>query len=430
MFKRVRGTQDILPPGYGQAGQDSCLWQGVEAIARRTFSLYGYREIRTPVLENAALFNRSLGESTEIVQKQMLEVKHAKDDLVLRPEGTASVVRAYLENNLDKNKDTSKLYYLGPMFRAERPQKGRLRQFHHIGIEAIGSLSPYLDIEVISLSDSLLKALGVNNYQICLNSLGCPDDKARLARDLRQRLKAKLPKLCFDCRGRFNRNIFRILDCKNPACREIVNDLKMGQDYLCPECAAHFRQITDGLSAINVRYKLSYSLVRGLDYYTRTVFEIKHAQLGAQDALGAGGRYDTLVGQLGGRECGAIGVAFGVERILLVKGPAAAVKGRGLVYIITLGEKADKKGIELLHSLRVNNIPADMDYAGRSLKAKMRQANESGARFCVIIGEDELVKGNLSLKDMDSGEQSNIADNQLLKHLLSSDPGLLVSNNL
>ncbi|MGD9014941.1 MAG: histidine--tRNA ligase [Candidatus Omnitrophota bacterium] len=413
MIKHVRGTQDILP-------QDSCSWQKIEEVARRFFSLYGYQEIRTPILEEAALFNRSLGETTEIIQKQMFKVAHNKDHLVLRPEGTASVIRAYLENNLDKQKAIAKLYYFGPMFRAERPQKGRLRQFHHLGIEAIGSLSPQLDIEVISLTDRLLKELGINKYQIQLNSLGCAKDKLRLSQELRKRLKDRLAKFCLDCQNRFKRNIFRVLDCKNLACQKLVSQLDLKQNYLCTDCKEHFQKVISGLKLINFSFQLSPFLVRGLDYYTRTVFEIKHTQLGAQDALGAGGRYDNLVEQLGGKGCGAIGFAFGIERILLVGGTRPRVKDKDLIFLIALGEPAEQRAAELLHNLRSHNMLADMDYASRSLKGQLRQANDLGARFCVIIGEDELSKGTFSLKDMVSGVQKEVKQGDLLKALSDS----------
>lgn len=414
MIKRVRGSQDILP-------QDSYSWQEIEEIARRFFSLYNYQEIRIPILEEASLFSRSLGETTEIIQKQMFHVQRDKDDIVLRPEGTAGVVRAYLENNLDKQNATTKFYYFGPMFRAERPQKGRLRQFHHLGIEAIGSLSPQLDIEVISLSERLLKELGITKFKILLNSLGCAKDKAKLAQGLHKQLKNKLSKLCPDCQNRFNRNIFRMLDCKNPACQRLVSQLDLKQDYLCPSCQAHLEAVIEGLESINLSYQLSPFLVRGLDYYTRTVFEIRHSQLGAQDAIGAGGRYDNLVEQLGGRKGGAIGIAFGVERILLARDSRPKMGSKQLIYIITLGQEADKKGAQLLHNLRTNNIFADMDYLERSLKAKLRQANESGAKYCIIIGEDELAKGKFSLKDMVSGEQRDISEKDLINQLTIND---------
>jgi histidyl-tRNA synthetase len=410
MFKHVRGTQDILP-------SNSCSWQEIEEIARRIFSLYSYKEIRTPILEDASLFNRSLGETTEIIQKQMFAVQHNKDRLVLRPEGTASVVRAYLENNLDKQKSIAKFYYLGPMFRAERPQKGRLRQFHHLGIEAIGSLSPQLDIEVISLGNRILEELGIKKFTILVNSLGCANDKAKLARQLRSKLKNVLTKLCPDCQNRFRRNIFRILDCKNPSCRKIINNLDLKHNYLCSACSTHLKKVIQGLESINVNFQLYPSLVRGLDYYTRTVFEIRHSQLGAQDSLGAGGRYDNLIEQLGGRSCPAVGFAFGLERILLVRQAKPKNRTKELIYIITLGEEADKKGSLLLHNLRSNQIFSDMDYAQRSLKAKMRRANELGARYCLIIGENELKKNIVILKNMTSGEQKEVPEAELLNQL-------------
>jgi len=410
MVKRVRGTQDILP-------QDSCSWQDIEEVARGIFPLYGYQEIRTPILEEASLFNRSLGANTEIVQKQMFEIRRQKDHLVLRPEGTAPIVRAYLENNLDKKKAVTKLYYFGPMFRAERPQKGRLRQFYHLGIEAIGSLSPQLDIEVISLGDRLLKGLGITKFKICVNSLGCSEDKKRFVQELHKKLKSRLSKLCSDCQDRYKRNVFRILDCKNSTCQRVVSSLDLRQGYLCADCQAHFQMVIEGLDSIDLSYQLLPSLVRGLDYYTRTVFEFRHSQLGAQDALGAGGRYDNLVNQLGGKECGAIGFAFGIERILLARGGKPEPRTQKLVYVASLGEQADKRGAQLLHSLRANNIPADMDYASRSLKAKMRQANDLNARFCIIIGEDELTRGTVSLKDMESGQQREMSEEELLRQL-------------
>jgi histidyl-tRNA synthetase len=410
MIKRVRGTQDILP-------QDSESWREVEEVSRKIFSLYGYREIRVPILEESSLFNRSLGETTEIIQKQMFQVLHEKDRLVLRPEGTASIVRAYLENNLDKSKAVTKLYYYGPMFRAERPQKGRLRQFHHLGIEAIGSLSPQLDVEVISLSDRLLRELGIDSYQIFVNSLGCAEDKLKLGRQLRKSLKGKLSKLCPDCQERFKRNVFRILDCKKPECQKLISSIDLKQEYLCPDCRNHFQKVTEGLRAINLNFQLSPSLVRGLDYYTRTVFEIKHNQLGAQDALGAGGRYDNLIGQLGGRDCGAIGFAFGIERLLLVLTQKPRPVNKQLIYIITLGENADKQGVRLLNKLRADNFFADMDYSRRSLKAAMRQANDLAARYCIIIGDDELAKGVVSLRDMASSEQIELRHEELVGEL-------------
>lgn len=410
MFKAIRGAKDILP-------QEAHSWQEIEDMGRHIFSIYGYQQIRTPIIEEIGLFNRSLGSSSEIIQKQMFEIKRQAETLVLRPEATASVVRSYIENNLDKRIGFSKFYYIGPMFRAERPQKGRLRQFHHIGVEAVGSLSPYLDVEVIGLADRLLAEFGVKDFEIILNSLGCRGDKKKFSDILKAKLKNKLSDLCDECKERFNRNIFRILDCKNSACREVIKGLNLGNDYLCADCRAHFLKVTKGLDNLGIGYKVSAHLVRGLNYYTRTVFEITHKGLGSQDAIGAGGRYDNLVKELGGPDLGAIGFAFGVERLLLARGKTAEEKQINLVYLIALGAEAEGQGLKLLDTLRKNGIKADTDYVGKSLKGAMRNADSLGARFVLIIGEDELKKNVVTLKDMVSGEQKEIKRVDLIREL-------------
>ena len=410
MFKKTPGTKDILP------GEVSS-WQTIEEATRNIFSLYNYKEIRTPVIEEAALFNRSLGESAEIVQKQMFLIKKDKDVYALRPEGTASIVRAFLENNLDKTTGLIKVYYIGPMFRAERPQKGRLRQFHHLGCEVIGSEVPYLDAEIISLADNLLKAHGIEGYEIKINSLGCAKDKKEFTEILRKSLKRKLTKLCDDCKVRFKQRVLRILDCKNEGCIEVVKKLDIRQGHLCPECKGHFDKVKEGLDSLNIGYKVNPYLARGLDYYTRTVFEIVHHDLGAQNALGAGGRYDNLVGDLGGPSIGAIGFAFGVERILLVARRTPHAAHPNLVYVISLGEEAIKEGLKLLSNLRRSGITSDTDYEGKSLKGALRRANDLSARFVLIIGEDELKKGSVMLKDMVSGEQREVTKEDLIIQL-------------
>jgi len=404
MFNRVPGTKDILP-------EQAELWQNIEGTSRKIFSLHNYREIRPPLIEDAALFNRSLGESTEIVQKQMFVIKREEDLYALRPEGTASVVRAYVENNLDKTCGFVKFYYMGPMFRAERPQKGRLRQFHHIGVETIGSTEPEIDVEVIALADTLLKAYSIKGYRILVNTLGCAEDKIKLSSFLRDKLQSRLSELCPDCQARFGKNVFRILDCKNDACQKIVNGININNSHLCPDCLKHFESVKAGLDLLGVSYEVSPKLVRGLDYYTRTVFEFKHEQLGLQqDALGAGGRYDGLVRELGGPQAGAVGFAFGVERLLLAS-QAAVPEGSGkkLVYLITLGEAARKQGISLLARLRSAGISSDTDYSNRSIKAAMRKANDLGARYVLILGDDELKENSVMAKDMQAGTQEKIS---------------------
>lgn len=406
MFKSVRGTKDILPA-------DTSAWQEIENTARRVFSCYGFDEIRTPIIEESALFNRSLGSSTEIIQKQMFLIQRDSDSFALRPEATACVVRAYIENDLDKKSGFSKFYYIGPMFRAERPQKGRLRQFHHLGVEAIGSVSPYLDIEIISLAGYLLQEIGIAGFKIKINSLGCAEDKKNLAVSLRFKLKDKLDKLCEGCRERFKNNVFRILDCKNESCHAVVESLGLQNDHLCNDCKEHFLKVKSGLDATGVNYEVVPCLVRGLDYYTRTVFEITHADLGSQDALGAGGRYDSLVSELGGPQLGAMGFALGEERLLLARPQGARAATGSPVFVVTLGETAKQEAVLLLDNLRRCGIRCDTDYEDKSLKAQMRQANNLNASFVLIIGDDELKKRVVVIKDMKTGAQEEVASDKI-----------------
>lgn len=410
MYKRISGTKDILP-------EEVWWWQKIEETSRHYFSIYNYKEIRPPLIEEAVLFNRSLGETTEIVQKQMFLIKREKDTYALRPEGTASIVRAYLENNLDKKDGFIKLFYIGPMFRGERPQKGRLRQFYHIGCEAIGSEDAFLDAEVISLADTLLAAYAIDGYKIQMNSLGCQKDKKELIRILHQALEPNLSKLCDDCRIRFKHNILRILDCKDNSCREVIKKLEIKDTYLCTDCQEHFTKVKEGLEALNIKYEITPHLARGLDYYTRTVFEITHKDLGSQDALGAGGRYDNLISDLGGPKVGAIGFALGVERLSLLLSSKYPVSSKNLVYIITLGEEAKSQGLKLLYELRKSGINSDTDYEGKTLKGAMRKANDLSARYVLIIGEDEIRKKSFTLKDMVSGEQGEVGSGNLISEL-------------
>ena len=397
--------------------QDSSSWQTVEAIARRIFAFYNYQEIRTPVIEEAALFNRTLGSTTEIVQKQMFLIHNQEDTYALRPEGTASIVRSYLENNLEKTSGFTKLYYIGPMFRLERPQKGRLRQFHHIGAEAIGSSSASLDIEVISLADKLLQSFGITGYKIKINSLGCPNDKQALSAALEKSLAKKLTQLCVNCQVRSKNNVLRILDCKNEDCQKIVKTLDLKHTHLCPDCQRHFDEVKCGLTTLGIPFQVTPQLVRGLDYYNRTVFEITHSDLGSQDALGAGGRYNNLVQELGGPELGAIGFAFGIERLLLVPNALKQNLPKKLVYLITLGEPAKSAGIKILNQLRSAEISADMDYLNKSLKGAMRAANDIGATFVLILGDNELKNNTISVKDMTSSIQKQVSMQNLIEEL-------------
>ena len=410
MFKRVPGTKDILP-------EEVRSWQELETTARNIFSLYNYQEIRTPLIEEASLFHRTLGATAEIVTKQMFLIHNQKDIYALRPEGTACIVRSYLENNLDKTSGFIKLYYLGPMFRLERPQKGRLRQFHHIGCEVIGSQEAGLDIEVIALAEQLLKGFSITDYKIKINSLGCRDDKQALALKLKTKLEENAKSLCPDCQIRLQHNVLRILDCKNEACQKIVKELELKETHLCPDCGEHFAKVKDGLQCLNIPFQIEPHLVRGLDYYNRTVFEISHAELGSQDAIGAGGRYNSLVKELGGPDLGGIGFAFGVERLLLVAKLAAQNLQNNLVYLITLGEAAKSAGLKILNDLRKSGIPCDTDYLNKSLKGALRCANDVHAKYVLILGEDELKKNMITFKDMSTGEQKELRLENLIQEL-------------
>ncbi|MEI6831177.1 MAG: histidine--tRNA ligase [Candidatus Omnitrophota bacterium] len=410
MFKRVPGTKDILP-------NEVISWQWIETIARNIFSLYNYQEIRTPLIEEAGLFNRTLGESAEIVQKQMFLIHNQEDTYALRPEGTAAIVRSYLENNLDKTSGFAKFFYIGPMFRLERPQKGRLRQFHHIGCEVIGSPDAGLDVEVIALAEHLLKSVSIENYKIKINSLGCPKDKEKLTLALKEALQKNIKELCADCQERVKKNVLRVLDCKNEVCQKIVHGLSLKSAHLCPECSANFEEVKTGLKNLDIPFQVQPYLVRGLDYYNRTVFEITHPELGSQDAIGAGGRYNNLIQELGGPDLGGIGFAFGVERLLLAAKNIPANLNNNLVYLISLGAQAKSNGAKILNSLRLNGIPSDTDYLNKSLKGAMRAANDAHAKYVLILGDDELKKNIITLKDMSSGTQRELTLENLIKEL-------------
>lgn len=411
IFSTPRGTTDILP-------QDIAFWQDLEAKSRDLLSRFGYREIRTPLFEEIELFARSMGQTSDIVQKQMLQLKSQNDDadaanFALRPEGTAAIVRSYIQNDLDKKEVLSKLFYAGPMFRGERPQKGRLRQFHQIGAEAIGpnSASPFLDAEVIALSVGLLTAYGLSQeqFQLKLNTLGSTQDKESFSIFLRQQLTSYLQKLCPDCQNRFERNVFRILDCKNRDCRAIVAGLSLDHSYLADDSRQYFAQVCEALESLRIKYEINQTLVRGLDYYTHTVFEIACPALGSQDALGAGGRYSGLVAQLGGPKVDAIGFALGIERVLLALDKKTAQDKPIDVVLISLDESVLKHNFMLSHRVRESGFSAAMSYRLGSMKSQMRLADKLKARYVIILGQDELSKGVVTLKNMGDGQQQEIA---------------------
>jgi len=405
-FSVPRGTHDILPEEIPQ-------WHLIEQKAEDLLRRFGYRELRTPLFESTGLFTRSLGQGSEIVNKQLLKLESSKEDgFSLRPEATASIVRAYIENGIDRKENLTRYFYIGPMFRGERPQKGRLRQFHQIGVEVIGPAAdhPFLDAEVIALNVSLLKAFGLNDFQVKLNTLGTFDNKRNIYGLLEERLQPKLKDLCGDCKTRVKRNVFRVLDCKNKSCQSVVKGIGLGYDWLDDESREYFSKVKEALDNLGIQYEEVPSLVRGLDYYTHTVFEITSPSLGSQDAISAGGRYNHLVGQLGGPEVPAIGFALGIERTLLAIAKSPKSEAVPLsTYIIALDEKSFKMAFQILSVLRQEGVSSDMSYRIASMKSQMRSANKSGARSVVIIGEAELEKKIVTLKDMETSHQEEVA---------------------
>ena len=414
MHRALRGMKDSLP-------NDSTLWQSLEGSAIDIFHKYGYREIRTPILEEKDLFVKSIGGETDIVTKEMFSfLDRGERDVVLRPEGTAPIVRAYLEANLHKIEPFQKFYYIGPMFRAERPQAGRLRQFHQIGAEVIGSHSPAVDAEIILLLSSILDKTGIRDYKIKLNNLGCHNDKIRLSKILKEYFLDKKSILCEDCNNRMDKNPMRILDCKKDGCRNITKGALKSADFLCDGCKNHFSGVKEYLKKTPAGIKCSEDpyIVRGLDYYTSTVFEVSHPALGAQDAVGAGGRYDNLVKDMGGPSIGAVGFALGIERMLIASAKDCGVL-TGLyppieVYIATIGEASRKEAFRILNELRSEGIVSDINYEGASLKSQMRDANKLKARFTLIMGDDELGKSEVVLKNMRNTEQHTIPFDNLI----------------
>lgn len=415
-IKAIRGARDLLP-------QELKIWDLVEEKARESCEIYGYRQIRTPLLEEARLFTRSIGEASDIVRKEMYSfLDRKKRRLCLRPEATASVVRAYLEHGFDKNLNLAKFYYFGPMFRAERPQAGRLRQFHHLGAEAIGSLSPYLDAEVISLAVNILQEIGIKDFTLQLSTIGCPKDRQSYKAILKKALKNKIKSLCSDCRARYRLNLLRIFDCKNESCKKLTAQLPAIFKSLCCDCEEHFSRVKEALHSLGISYTLNPHLVRGLDYYTKTCFEITHPRLGAQNALGAGGRYDNLVHDLGGPQIPAIGFALGVERLIALLDPTKIEQHNQhppLVYCAVAGEGSKQEALKMLYAIRKAAIISEMDYQDKSLKAQMRQADKLGAKFVVIFGEEELKKQTVILRDMQTKDQKEVRVDELVKELMA-----------
>ncbi|MCP5462092.1 MAG: histidine--tRNA ligase [bacterium] len=395
----LRGTYDIFPP-------QSRIWESVELEARRIFNVYGCSEIRTPIIEDTRLFTRSIGEGTDIVNKEMYTFPDRKGrSITLRPEGTASVVRAYLQHSLYKDQGLCRFFYIGPMFRYERPQAGRNRQFYQLGTEFLGSTHPYYDAESIALLTTFFKTLGITDAVVKLNSVGSRSSKENYSLSLKDYFAPFIKSMCEDCITRFEKNTLRILDCKNPACRETIKGAPSTEHALNQEDAEHFHSVKEYLCAMNVRFEIEPRLVRGLDYYTNTIFEVVHTRLGSQDALGGGGRYNNLVEEMGGPSTGAVGFAVGIDRLVMVLEKILSSQETALsdsldVYILNPNDSLSADHIVMLHALRSCFVKADMCTEQKSFKAQMRTANKLNARFVLIHGEDEIRQSIIKLKNM------------------------------
>lgn len=411
---RPRGTADILP---GQVEK----WQYVEGIAAQVFKDYGYREIRLPIFEHTELFIRGVGEDTDIVEKEMYTFKdRGGRSITLRPEGTAAAARAYLENKLYAGPQPVKLYYSGPMFRYDRPQAGRYRQFHQFGVEVFGSHHPAVDAEVMALVMDFYGRLGLNDLELHVNSVGCPNCRPGVRKALQEYFRPSLEELCPNCKNRYERNTLRILDCKSEKCAELAKAAPTTVDCLCPDCEQHFLQVQQYLRDLGVPFTLNKSLVRGLDYYTHTAFEIMAPDIGAQSSVGGGGRYNGLVEACGGSSIPGIGAALGIERIIIAmenRGLLPAIKAGPDVFLATAGDAPAREGFKLLAEFRAAGVASDMDYQGRSLKAQMKYAAKIEARYTIILGEEEMERGCVSLRDMSAGSQREVARQDVVKVL-------------
>jgi histidyl-tRNA synthetase len=402
MIPAVRGTHDILPAEVGK-------WQLVERVAQALCERYGYLEVRTPVLEREELFAKGTGETTDIVQKEMYTFTDKGGERVtLRPEATPSMVRAYVEHSLEHALPAAKLYAIGPMFRYERPQKGRYRQFHQLDVEVFGLTDPAVDAEVIDLAWSLIAELGIPQAELVINSVGCATCRPKFHEALLAALGQDLARLCQDCQRRAATNPLRIYDCKVPADQPIIDRLPHSVDFLCEPCATHFAGVRSHLDAWGIPARLSHRLVRGLDYYTRTTFEILGETLGAQNALLGGGRYDGLVKSLGGPDRTGIGFAAGLERLVIALPEGRAGEAAARAFVVAAGEDARPEALRLLRELRGAGLPAQMEFEGRSLKSQMKRADRVGARVVVIVGTDELAKGEVTVRDMRSSAQRSV----------------------
>lgn len=415
MIQIPKGTKDVLP-------KQSHLWQYVEKTARETAEAFGFREIRTPVFEYTELFSRGVGDTSDIVNKEMYTfLDKGNRSVTLRPEGTAGVARAFVENGLAGGVMPFKAYYLISAFRYERPQAGRLRQFHQFGAELYGADGAYADAEAISLADSFLKNLGLRQVKLCLNSIGCAHCRAKYHEALKNYFAPHLDEMCSDCKTRFETNPMRMLDCKEEGCKRFTTNAPKMLDYLCDDCKNHFETVKGLLDSCGIEYEIDPSIVRGLDYYSRTVFEFVTSAAGAQGTVLGGGRYDTLLSEIGGKNVPAVGFAAGMERLLMVMDAENAPFGEEKktdCYLLGMDEKSREKAFLLANELRKAGIYAENDLMCRSVKAQFKYADKVGARFVAVIGENELKDGAAEVKDMKTSSSEKVKFAELAQYLL------------
>jgi len=408
----IKGMNDILPG-------DVETWQHLEEQARKVFGAFGYREIRVPVVEKTDLFCRSIGETTDIVEKEMYTFSDkGGTSMTLRPEGTAPVMRSFIQHKMYAQDPVSKLYYIGPMFRHERPQKGRYRQFHQIGAEVIGVDDPKIDAQVLAMLSHYFQTTKIPDVVLQINSLGCPECRPSYRETLISFLEQHIESLCADCQRRYTTNPLRVLDCKVPGCKEATVDAPAMLNNLCIGCDTHFSHVKEHLDALEVSYTVNPRMVRGLDYYTKTTFEMVTNSLGSQNAVAAGGRYDGLIKDLGGPELPGIGFAIGLERLALMLGEQSIEPPRPELFIATLGETATKAGFAMLTRLQREGVLVEMEYTGKSLKAQLRRADKMKTRRVLILGEDELERGVAQLRNMDESSQEEVDLDGLESRLL------------
>lgn len=409
-----KGTKDVLPSQIEK-------WHYVEGVFRELCGRYAFGEIRTPVFEHTELFTRGVGDTTDIVEKQMYSFKdYGNRNITLKPEGTSPVVRSFVENKLFADVMPAKYYYITPCFRYEKPQSGRLREFHQCGIEVFGSKDMMADAEVIALAKDFLELLGIKDLELRINSIGCPECRAKYREALQDFLRPKYDELCDTCKGRFDRNPMRILDCKSPVCNELSQGAPVMLDYLCEECAQAFEELKQNLEAMELDYTVDSGIVRGLDYYTKTAFEFVSNTIGAQGTVCGGGRYDNLIEQVGGPATPGVGFGLGIERLLLVmesNGIEIPSEPPADVFVAVLGDRAKAFGQKLVHSLRKSGVKAVLDVMARNVKGQFKYADRIHARYTIVIGDNELDSGMVALKTMATSEQREIPIEDIMKEI-------------